>query len=477
MKILLMNPPMRESELFTKSSKETASRTPPLGLGYLAAYLETKGYEVKIWDGFVEPFSLRNIVKIAENYDILGIHVLTSFSLRAYEFANFLKEKFPNKPLVLGGCHVSALPLEAMTKTKADFAVVGEGELTLTELCKFLDKTTKKKNKPKLDKIHGIYYRDSKGNIKSNAPRQLIPDINILPFPARHLFNWNLYKTSEARKSSTKPDMAILTSRGCPYQCSYCSKDVTGHKVRNFSLPKVIDEIKHLIKTYGIEELSIWDETFTLQRERVIEFCNLLKKENINLTWTCSSRVDRVDEELLKIMKKAGCNFIAYGIESGNNQILKNIGKGITKEVVYKAIIATKRAGIPIRGYFMVGHWGDTKETIMDTINFACSLPLDLATFTMMVPLPNTLDYSRASKQSNFRKEYWNYMMFPEFNFLDEPIYIPEGMSKKELISLHKKAYRMFYFRLHFLLKQLKSLNSLHGVKRLIAGAKTLIKV
>jgi len=472
MKILLMNPPMKEEELFTNSSKETASRIPPLGLGYLAAYLEREGHEVRIWDGFVEKDSWEEISKLAENYDLLGIHALTSFVLRAYEFAEFLKRKLPDKPIVFGGCHVTALPLEAMEKQFIDYVVIGEGEITTFELCKVLENESKD-----MTEILGVYYRDGSGNIKFNGFRPKIPDIDILPFPARHLFNWKLYKSSEARKSRAKKDMAILTSRGCPYQCSYCSKDVTGHKVRNFGLNQVMAEIKHLVKEYNIEELSIWDETFTLQKERVIEFCQALKKERLNITWSCSSRVDRVDVELLKIMKKHGCNFIAYGIESGNDDILKKMKKNITKDLVRKAIKATKKAGIPIRGYFMVGLWGDTKDTILDTIKFAKELDPEIATFTMMVPLPKTLDYERACQQDNFTKEYWKYRMFPEFNFLDSPLYVPEGMNSEELVELHKKAYSSFYFRPKFLLKQLASIRSLGDVKRLLAGAKTVLKL
>ncbi len=472
MKILLTNPPMKEEELFTESSKETASRIPPLGLGYLAAYLEKQGHEVRIWDGFVERGSWDKAAELAGNYDIIGIHSITSFALRAYEFAEFLKKKLPKTPIVMGGCHVSALPLEAIEKEYIDYVVVGEGELTMDELC-----NTLKTRQAKMDGILGVYYRDSEGDIKFNGPRPLIENLDILPFPARHLFNWKLYKSSDARKSSAKNDLAILTSRGCPYNCSYCSKDVTGHKVRNFSLQRVIAEIKHVVKEYGAEELSIWDETFTLQRDRVIEFCKSLKKENLNVTWACSSRVDRVDEDLLKIMKEHGCTFIAYGIESGNEEILEKIGKRITKDTIRKAIKATKRAGIPIRGYFMVGLWGDTKETIMDTIKFAKELDPDIATFTMMVPLPNTLDYERASKQSNFKKEYWKFRMFPEFNFLDEPIYVPEGMDKEELIKLHKKAYNSFYFRPKYILRQLTSIRSFKDVLRLFAGIKTILNI
>jgi len=471
MKILLMNPPMKEDELFTESSKETASRTPPLGIGYLASYLEKQGHEVKIWDGFVEKHSWNEVGEIARSYDILGVHVLSSFVVRAYDFAKFLKENLPDKPLLLGGCHVSALPLEAMENPFVDFVVVGEGEITVTELIDAI------KNKSDVSKVQGLYYRNMKGEVKFSGYRPLIQDINILPYPARHLFNWELYKTSEARKSSTKKDMAILTSRGCPYNCSFCSKDVTGHKIRNFSMQKVIDEIKHLIKEYGVEEISIWDETFTFNKERVIEFCKALKNEKLNITWTCSSRIDRVDEELLKVMKNHGCNFIAYGIESGNEEVLKNMNKKITKDMIRKTIKLTKKVGIPIRGYFMVGLWGDTKESINDTIKFAKELDLDIATFTMMVPLPNTLDYERACKQANFQKEYWKTRMFPEFNFLDDPIYVPESMTKQELIAMHKKAYHSYYFRPKFLIRSVTSIRSSDDIKRLLAGFKTVLKV
>ncbi|MEX2680159.1 MAG: radical SAM protein [Candidatus Sigynarchaeota archaeon] len=473
---------MLEKELYTRNSKDTASKLPPLGLGYLAAFLEKHGYEVRIWDGFYEKGGMAEILQIAREYDVLGIHVLTSFAIRAYGFAQQLKKRYPEKPIVVGGCHVSALPLEAIEKDYIDYVVVGEGERSLLDLCDALETRDKTIIEKKLASMLGVYYKNRTGTNKEkmilfNGNRPLIQDLDEIPFPARHLFNWNLYKSSEARKSSTKKDMAILTSRGCPFQCSYCAKDVTGYKVRYFSIPRVIEEIKHLIERYGIEELSIWDETFTLQRNRIIEFCNALEKENLNISWTCSSRVDKVDLELLRMMKRHGCNLIAYGIESGNDAILKNTMKGVNKAISRKAIDMTKKAGIPIRGYFMIGLWGDTVETIKDTINFACELDPDIATFSMMVPLPNTLDYTRACQQANFEKEYWKNRNFPEFNFLIDPIFVPDTLSKEQLVKLHKFAYRKFYFRPKFLIRQLKTIRSLDGIRRLMRGVRTILQL
>ncbi|MBU0979764.1 MAG: B12-binding domain-containing radical SAM protein [Nanoarchaeota archaeon] len=470
MNILLMNPPMKEKELFTESSKETASIIPPLGLAYLAGYMEKQGHEVRIWDGFVERQGWEKVAELAKDYDLLGIHVLSSFVVRAYEFARYLKERLPDKPIVLGGCHVSAVPQEALSNPWVDYVVVGEGEETLTELCEAIC------GKRKLDTVKGIGFK-VKGKMKFNEARPFIEDIDKLPFPARHLFNWKLYRSSGARRSSEKRDMGLLTSRGCPFSCSFCSKDVTGMKIRNFSIPRVMAEIRHMVKEYGVQELAIWDETFTTQRSRVMEFCDCLKKEGLNITWTCSSRVDRVDQELLSKMKKSGCTLIAYGIESGNDDILKKMNKRTNLDLVRKAVKATKKAGIPVRGYFMVGLWGDTPKTIDDTINFAKELDPDVATFTMMVPLPNTLDYFRACRQKNFQKEYWKHRMFPEFNFLEDPIYVPEGMTQKQLIRLHKKAYHSFYFRPRYLLRQVTSIRSFGDLSRLIAGAKTVLKL
>ena len=481
-KILLMNPALPDTELFTRSSEGTASRLPPLGLGYLAAFLERHGYEVRIWDGFYEKGGITEIIQIGNEYDVFGIHVLTSFARGAYKFAEKLKKRYPEKTIVMGGCHVSALPLEAMERDYIDYVIVGEGERSFLELCDALEKRDQTALVHDLVSIRGVYYKNRIGvkptkRIFFNGMRPLIEDLDEIPPPARHLFNWSLYKSSEARKSSTRKDLSILNSRGCPFQCSFCSKDVTGHHVRYFSIPRVIEEIKHMINRYGIEEISIWDETFTLQRNRVVEFCKALEKEQLKITWSCSTRVDKVDLELLKYMKDHGCNLIAYGIESGSDTILKNTMKGVTKEIIRRAIAMTKRAKISIRGYFMIGLWGDTMETIRETIKFARELDPDIATFSMMVPLPNTLDYTRACKQSNFTREYWTKRNFPEFNFLNDPIFIPETMSKKELIRLHKLAYRAFYFQPKILLKQLMSIRSVKGIRRLINGARTILRL
>ena len=467
-KILLVNPPLKKDELFKRGAKETGSLLPFLGLGYIAAVLLKEKHEVKIIDGVVEELSMQDIGEAAKNYDLIGIISVTSFALRSYETAKVIKE-ISKKKIVIGGPHVSAVPSEAIKKKYIDYVIVGECEYPMAELVRALE------GKMGINLVKNLYYKEN-GVIKFNGKRPLIENLDELPFPAWNLFPLNKYKPSSARTIHNKKSFSIITSRGCPFQCTFCSKDVIGTKYRKHSPERIIDEINYLIKKYGAEEIAIWDEEFTIDKERVKKFCDLLKKENIKIDWSCSARVNSVDYELLHLMKQSGCSLIMYGVESGNQEMLKRIKKYITLGQIEKAFKITKRAGIPIRAFFMLGLVGDTIKTMKQTIAFAKKLNPDIASFTLLAPLPNTEDYTNAQKEGKFTPEYWDKIIFPEFNFLDKPIYLPEGITEKQLLSIHKKAYLSFYLRPKFIIKQVLAINSISEIKRLFRGTMSLVR-
>lgn len=447
MKILLANPALSRAEQKNPVISNLFSNAMPLGICYLAAVLLKEGIETFIIDGAAERINQEDIVDklVKEKYDVLGISSTTVSFHRAVELAKLVKKKLGGSfPILLGGAHISAVPLQAMSKKEFDVGVYGEGEITIVELLRTLE------NKGDLSQVKGIYYRDGE-ELKFTGIRPLIQDLDTIPFPARHLLNPKLY-TSLPTDVRRLPKFSILANRGCPFKCIFCDSAVVGKKYRSASPKYLVDEMEHLAKDYGAREIFFVGTTFTVSREKTEEFLDELESRKLNLLWTCSTRVDVVDEELLRRMKKNGCWSVRFGIESGNEKVLEFIKKGITKEQVDKAIKLCETTGIHTKGFFMVGHLIDTSETIRETIDFAKSLELTDITVQINTPLPNTEQYNCVDDYGVMeKKDYLKYSFF-------DPVFVPKGMSEKELVQWHNRFYREFYWRPKILLKQLKKI-------------------
>ena len=306
LRILLINPYQR-----------TKYPQPPLGLAMIAAVLMENGYEVKILDlpalGLFEN-SLPTIIH-QEKPDVVGITAMTSTISSAVSTAKKVKETNSNIAVVLGGAHATILPEETLKNApEVDIIVRGEGEQTTLELVKVLEE-----NPSSINQVLGVTYREG-ARIKSNPSRPLILDLDALPFPAFHLLPMGKYRLHPpfGRRS---PVMPIITSRGCPYRCIFCSKSVFGRKYRSNSPDYMINEIQLLVEKFGVKEIKFYDDAFTLDKKRVVSFCTQLKERGIGIPWTCETRVNLVDEELLRIMNNSGCYMIEYGVESGNQEV------------------------------------------------------------------------------------------------------------------------------------------------------------
>ncbi|MAH48165.1 B12-binding domain-containing radical SAM protein [Candidatus Pacearchaeota archaeon] len=467
-RVLLINPPLLKSELYARGSEESASILPPLGLAYVAAVLKKEGHEVEVIDGIAEDIRLEEIGKRAIAFDIIGVESLTAFALRAHQTAAEIK-KHSKVPVVMGGPHPTALPFEVINDKNVDFVVVGEGEYT------FLELVNNFKSIDKIKEILGLVYEDDQKGAVFTGHRPLLKNLDELPYPGLHLFPMKKYKNSETR-SAKQPALSIITSRGCTFGCTFCNKKIFGRVFRAHSAKRVVDEIEWLIQNFGARQISIWDETFTLNRKRVIEICNLLIERKLNIPWDCATRVDCIDYELLKKMKEAGCESISYGIESGSERIIESIKKGFTKSQVITALNATRKVGIEIRTYFVLGFVGETIKDMKQTINFAKKLKPDYATFTLLVPHPQTEEYEEAIKEGTFDDHYWKKIVLPEYNFLKNPVYVPKGLTASQLLKIHMKAYRSFYFSPYTILKQLTSIRNKDDLKRLYKGVMTIFK-
>jgi anaerobic magnesium-protoporphyrin IX monomethyl ester cyclase len=361
-----------------------ANDYPPLGIAYLAAVLERDGHQVGVFDFGLDPdVPLEEDVKrvCAFAPQLVGITAMTSVYHSTLETAIMLKASL-GRPIVIGGPHATMYPERVLAESPViDYVVRGEGEETLLSLVHALDAGSRD-----LSAIEGLSYR-LRGEIVSNPDRALIKDLDALPFPARHLFELQRYGLCTP---DGQPMVTILSSRGCPYNCSYCFKGIVGRTYRQRSPESIIAEIRQLIAQYGVRDFYFIDDLFTIDLKRLNAITDQLIAEKIDVRWQCLGRVDRVNAEILRKMYAAGCRRIHYGIESGNQQVLECINKGIELNQVRQAVRWAKEAGIQVKGYFMLGLPRDTEATMQQTVDLAVELDLDEAMFSLTTPFPGT---------------------------------------------------------------------------------------
>lgn len=467
-KILLINPPDINTLVGNNPTIIDTERghNPPLGLLYLASYIiNNTQHEVKVLDCQVDEMSFKEIKNFITGYnpDVIGLTAMTFTLLDCLEVAKIAKEVNQDIQVVFGGPHPHIFPLETINLPNVDFLVIGEGESAILNLLDSID------DKEKLKQVKGLVFKHN-GKEFINPVPSFIDDLNTIPFPARNLSPYKKYSSLLAKRS---PVTTMITSRGCPYKCSFCDRPHLGKIFRARSALNVVNEIEECVNM-GIKEILIYDDTFTIDRQRVIDICDELIKRNLDVGWDIRARVNTVDYEMLKKLKKAGCERIHYGVESGNPEILKVLKKGITLDQVRKAFDLTKKAGISTLGYFMIGSPTETRETIMQTINFAKSLKCDFAHFTVTTPFPSTELYRDGLNKGIIKNDYWReFAKNPDPNF--KPPFWEENLSREELLSLLNLAYKKFYTRPYYIMKRLVKIRSFEEFRRKFkAGLKVL---
>jgi len=450
MKILLINP--------TSGIKNPLL---PLSLGYIAAVLEKNKIPVDVIDTdavkMTDDELKRKVIEI--NPDIVGITIMTATFYAGQKIIKLIREALPKSTIIAGGAHLSALPEETLKKiSELDFAVKGEGEITMVELVKTLES---KKN-PR--DVKGIYYREN-GKILATPPRELIQNLDLIPFPARHKFPLDKY-TTHPPYGRKNPYMHLITSRGCPFSCAFCSKSVFGKTLRMRSAVNVVDEIEEMIKKYGIREIKFYDDDFTLDMKRAEEICDEILKRKIKIPWSCTTRVNLVSEHLLKRMKAAGCWLISYGAESSSQDLLDTIKKGVTIEQIKQAFKWTKEAKIRSLAYFMLGLPGETKETIEKSLKFAKELNPDFTEWSLTTIFPDTTLKEIVKERLKSKGKIIHYTSSDRdlyrLNWDQEPLFLyEENVPIKELKKYIARAYREFYIRPKYVFSQLFKIRSL----------------
>ena len=440
-KILLICPPS-VVEVFGKK-RAVVARTPYLSLASLAGELLRAGHDAHILDLSVEKNIDYALDQAFELYhpDIAGITFTTPLANLAMDVANRIKEKWPNTLMLAGGVHCTTLPEEVLNNSKVDAVVMGEGEKTLLEIAEGLP----------FQKILGLAYRAADGKIVINERRPLISDLDSLPYPAWHLYDIKEYRTAPV-VTKGRHICAIETSRGCVFGCSFCNKSVFQRLFRAKSPERVVDEIEYTLK-FGFDEIHIMDDMFSTDINRAKEICRLIIKRKMKFVWNAQAglRVDCIDEELLRLMKQAGCYATSMGIESGNQNILNLANKGITLDQVRKAVALIKKVGLQTTGFFILGLDGESEATMQDTINFAKELKLDFPKTHIVVPLPGTPLFNKWKSEGRIKSYNWSkYIFHPE----SELVYEHPNLKREMILKYYNKFYRELYFNLHFIWKR-----------------------
>jgi anaerobic magnesium-protoporphyrin IX monomethyl ester cyclase len=441
MKILLLNPPTKDNKKFIREGRCTQESSlwttiwPPISLATIGALLENDEHIVKVNDCSAEAIThsaLKNIIYDFSPYIIIWSSGTPSIQ-SDLELSSFIKALNSSIKTATFGTHVTVLAQDCLQEhPDLDFIIRNEPEYTIRELVFALEKNRGYRT------INGLSYRDSDNHISHNPDRAFIENLNELPMPAWHLVNLDCYRMP------LKGHRFIIVSplRGCPYECTFCTTQTYyGNKVRKRSPERVVQEIEYNIENYNIKNFFFWADTFTLDKKYVKNLCRLIMDKELNISWVCNSRVDTVDEEMLKHMADAGCWMISYGIESGCQKVLDICKKKITVEQTIRAVELTEKVGIKTVGHFIIGLPGETIETAQETINFAHSLPLDFAQFYSAVPFPGSKLYEMAKQNQWIQNNNWG-----KFNQTKVIMNLPD-LKPLDADKLIKKAYKSFYYR------------------------------
>ena len=439
--MLLVNVPF--TNIVYSGLKKAIAIQPPLGLTYIASFLEEKKMPVEIIDANAEGLTFNQLIKriISSKSRYVGFTATTNTMNIVCDIIRRVKKKDNTKIIIVGGIHTTFLDIQTMEICpEIDIIVRNEGEITIFEIM----------SGKLLKNIDGITYRMDNKIIRNND-RRINMEIDRYPFPARHLLLLDKYRPGAFFNIgiSGKKYATMITARGCPNRCIFCSSSHFWKIFRIRSVENIIAEIDLLVFEYGIKHIHFLDDTLTAIPKRLELLCDILIERDYGLEWNCYSRVDVITDRLLKKMKKAGCFGITFGIESGNQHILDSINKNITLEIASKAIKMAKENDMDVHTDFMIGLPEDTEETVIETINFAIKLNPNLALFSITTPFPGTKLFDDFRKKRNIDID-WSRMTMHQMNE-----YGTDFLSSQKIQELYKYAYRRFYFRFGFIYSSL----------------------
>jgi len=453
MRVLLVNP---LSELARQSNAYSRSVTalPPLGLAYLSAALKRNNVEVFIEDQYATRISNDDLIKKIKHIspEVVGISCLTTAMGNAARLIKQIKQANPQTTVILGNIHPTLFPEETLKKEIGDIVIRGEGEEALQETIAALSRGNG------LEEIKGISYIH-KGECRHNPDRGIIDDLDSLPYPDWHSLDLRHYKRYPMLGIYNKLILAVQGSRGCPYNCLFCSQDKFYKKPRYRDVKKIVNEIEYLYEKFRVDYIGFVDAYFPFSKTSGLEFCDefMRRKLHKKIKWITEMRVDSVDLELMRRMKESGLELIMYGFEVGDARILDSIGKKATLSQARQAMEYTKKCKIRSIGLFMLGLPEDTKETCSETIRFAKELDPDICKFNIAVPFPGSIFFDQLKSQisdiDNINDKFTSWYDWSSYD--GGIIYSPKDITKKELLDLQRKGMFAFYMRPKVIFKHL----------------------
>ncbi|MBN1423134.1 B12-binding domain-containing radical SAM protein [Candidatus Fermentibacteria bacterium] len=466
MRIALVVPPWGPDIIRAKDTRGISGCWPTPGLQYVAAVLRDAGHEILFLEGFFYGND-EMLQKIADfKAEALGVYVISLLWDKARSLIEEVKKAFPSIFTFIGGHGASALPEILMRDTDAlDVIIIGEGELTSRELIEALE------TKQDLRAVKGILFKDG-NNLHRTPPRELIDNLDQLPFPAVDLCEMKRYYPS-FEQVSTVPVMQMLASRGCNGTCLYCYK-MYGSRIRLRSPVRVVDEMEYYVRTYGAKEIKFWDEHFSYDHAHVYAICDEIMRRRLKIRWWVSCRADSVDLALLKAMKRAGCWCINYGVESGVQKHLDTLLKRETLDQIADAVKLTHKAGIKTHTTYIFGIPGETFEDGLKTIEFAKKLNSFTVEFFPITPFPGTALYKGVNK-GLFGTMSAN--LSDQGMLLDRPCFVPFTMTADEIMELRRLAYMKYFLRPRFLIYRFTHIMSLFQVRAIFHGAGSLFQM
>ncbi len=432
--------------------------TIPLGIAYLCAYLERAGHTLRVIDFQIGKYDM---VREIERFkpDLLGLSICSPAITHAQEIVQTTRSTWPNLTIVAGGPHVTEFREQVFdTIPNLDLLVIGEGERTMVALAERMEK--------------GLPYDDLKGIVVKKEGRffftgkgEVIKDLAELPRMPLHLFEVRKYYPLPGTFRRL-PSIAMATTRGCPFKCTFCNSRTLSSETPRIRPPQaIVEEIEWLTRTYHAREIYFVDELFTLKRSHVMAFCEEMIRRQINIGWKCCSRVDTVDREMLQLMKQSGCFMISYGVESGDDQMLKRMKKGITTDQIRKTFRITREVGIERMAFFILNSYGETRASLQKTLQFSKELKPDFVNFELFKPFPG-IEMRRqieADPGCRINREIWD--DWNEFTVGNHIFYSQNDLTEAFLKKEYEQAIKNFYLNIPFIFKSLIKMKSVDQFK------------
>ena len=446
MKVVFILPPYDYSRSVGSTRKKVQiGLLPPLGVGYLAASLEAHGHAAALVDAVAEQLDVDGAAEAVATHkpDVVGISSFTAWGPNsAYAMAKAIHARLPDVPIIMGGPHVTSFANAILDECpEVDLVIPGDAEEVLVEVVDRLSAGAP------YDDVRGILYRGKNGETVKMPPAEIVRDIDEFPPPARHIYKHELY-TPLPSLSSRRPVTSIITARGCPWaRCKFCYQGGEyAVPYRRRSPENVVDEIKNLVREYGIRNLVVWDDNFCVRPKWIERFCTLLRQEKLGVIWSVLSRVDTATPQMFRHMASAGCYSVQFGIESGCPGLLELINKGHTLEQCRQAVRWAKKAGLETRAFFILGFPTETPEMSRQTIRFACELNIDYVVFFSYHLAPGTALEELALREGKGGP----------YTAQHRASYVPNTYgSEEELSAMIRWGYRTYYLRPRYIARAL----------------------